>query len=136
MVGDLNAGARAGAPAASVVLPVLACMHSFRQAGKTVHLNCRCAWHACAGVESQAYQILSSTLRDSSCTEGCCPAPGLLPAGNSTFCGFDDSISSVIDFIFVNDAVQVHSFGVVNAKTPSGACVSDHKPIVAEIELA
>lgn len=88
-----------------------------------------------AGSESEAYQTLAGALRDASCAEGCCAAEGLLPGGTSTFCGFHEDIDSVIDFIFVCPGFRVASFGVVGDKCDNGACPSDHKPIVADVEL-
>jgi endonuclease/exonuclease/phosphatase family metal-dependent hydrolase len=39
------------------------------------------------------------------------------------------------DFIFVCPSFKVHSFGVVGDKCDNGCCPSDHKPIVADVEL-
>jgi endonuclease/exonuclease/phosphatase family metal-dependent hydrolase len=39
------------------------------------------------------------------------------------------------DFIFVCPVFKVHSFGVVGDKCDNGCCPSDHKPIVADVEL-
>eukprot|EP00775_Hariotina_reticulata_P004012 gene4012-4263_t len=45
------------------------------------------------------------------------------------------SLWALWDFIFVGNGVKVNSFGVVPDKQPNGCCVSDHKPITAEVEL-
>lgn len=88
-----------------------------------------------AGAETQCYQVLTGALADSTCVDGCCTAEGLLPNGTSTFCGFNEDIDSVIDFIFVGQGATATNFGVVPDKQPNGCCASDHKPIVAEVSF-
>jgi endonuclease/exonuclease/phosphatase family metal-dependent hydrolase len=39
------------------------------------------------------------------------------------------------DFIFVAQGATAANFGVVPDKQPNGCCVSDHKPIMAEVSF-
>jgi hypothetical protein len=50
----------------------------------------------CTGAETECYSILTQFFTDATCVDGCCTTEGLLPHGNSTFCGFNDDINSVI----------------------------------------
>eukprot|EP00877_Chromochloris_zofingiensis_P011527 jgi/Chrzof1/6628/Cz19g03090.t1 len=87
------------------------------------------------GAESTAYSTLVSNLKDvSACCDGTCE--GLMATGTSTFCGFDHSIESCIDFIFTNNGFTVTSYGVVPATCPNGHCVSDHRPVLADLAFA
>jgi endonuclease/exonuclease/phosphatase family metal-dependent hydrolase len=39
------------------------------------------------------------------------------------------------DYIFINDGFKALAYGVIDDKCPSGRNPSDHKPVVADLEL-
>lgn len=54
---------------------------------------------------------------------------------NSTFTGFDDESSLVIDFIFERNVQKVLLYDVVTEKRPNGRNLSDHRPVYITVDL-
>ena len=79
--------------------------------------------------EEQTYKILiDSGLADSE-DKAATAKP------NSTFTGFDDESSEVIDFIFVRNVDKVALYDVVTEKRPNGRNLSDHRPVYITVDL-
>lgn len=86
------------------------------------------------GEGSPALAKLSAAL--SECSSACCGAtlPGM--AGKcGTFVGFDFSIDSQIDFIFAGQGFKPTGYGTIQDTCPNGRCCSDHRPVMATLEL-
>lgn len=86
------------------------------------------------GEGSPALAKLSAALAE--CSSQCCSSvlPGML-GKVGTFVGFDKSIDSQIDFVFAGQGLNPTGYGTVPDECPNGRCCSDHRPVMATLEL-
>ena len=81
--------------------------------------------------ESEAIQLLSSHLKDSKFSS---ELPAYGPKGTFNSFKFDHPLNSRIDYIFTNDKVKVHRYGVLS-DSKDQRYYSDHLPVLTEISF-